>query len=247
MIVLSQTYQASSAFEPEAARVDPERTLLWRRRHRRLEAEVVRDSILAVSGQLNPRMGGPGFYPTLRRRARGPVPTGRGWGKSDAREQSRRSIYIFANAAWGSPRSTCSTLPTATSSCEQRIVSTTGPQGAHVPQRGVHPRAGPALRLSVGRRSRGREREPSGPSVCVALGRPPRPEEIAGRRFNSSTSKSSRSSPMPRAANAKTEAGRGETQALEAFCLVVLNSNELVYNITEGATSSTHKTPGVIA
>jgi hypothetical protein len=47
--------------DPRAAAVDAENTLLWRRAPRRLEAEELRDTLLAVSGQLNPQEGGPGF------------------------------------------------------------------------------------------------------------------------------------------------------------------------------------------
>src|SRR4029077_14265558 len=104
LIVLSQTYQQSSADEPAAARVDPGGKLLWHWRTRRLEAEVVRDSILAISGRLNPRMGGASFYPRLPREVlEGQSRPGEGWGKSDDRDQSRRSIYIFAKRSLAVP------------------------------------------------------------------------------------------------------------------------------------------------
>ena len=129
LIVLSQTYQRSSAFEPEAAKVDPSDTLLWRWRQRRLEAEVVRDSILAVSGRLNPRMGGPGFYPTLparcSRASRGPARAG---ASRTSANNARRSIYIFAKRSLAVPELELLDAPDTTSSCERRIVSTTGPQ-----------------------------------------------------------------------------------------------------------------------
>ena len=51
------TRRSARPADPEA--VDPANELLWRMRLRRLESEVVRDSILAVSGQLNRAMGGP--------------------------------------------------------------------------------------------------------------------------------------------------------------------------------------------
>ncbi|MEK6246655.1 MAG: PSD1 and planctomycete cytochrome C domain-containing protein, partial [Planctomycetales bacterium] len=65
-IMMSKTYRQSSAADQEKAlRENPENTLLWRQNVRRLEAEAVRDAILAVSGQLNLETGGPGFYPQL--------------------------------------------------------------------------------------------------------------------------------------------------------------------------------------
>ena len=60
-ILLSATYRQSGLFRPEAARVDHEARLLWRFPPRRLSAEELRDTMLAVSGQLDRRMGGPGF------------------------------------------------------------------------------------------------------------------------------------------------------------------------------------------
>jgi hypothetical protein len=57
-ILLSATYRMSSVHDPEAAAIDPENRLLWRFSPRRLEAEAIRDALLAVSGRLDPEMGG---------------------------------------------------------------------------------------------------------------------------------------------------------------------------------------------
>jgi hypothetical protein len=57
-ILLSQVYRMSTASNEQAARIDPENRLLWRMPRRRMEAEVLRDSLLAVSGQLDTTMGG---------------------------------------------------------------------------------------------------------------------------------------------------------------------------------------------
>lgn len=61
MILLSRTYRQSSRVEPQAMGMDANNRWLWRFAPRRLEAEAIRDSILAVSGQLDLQMGGPGF------------------------------------------------------------------------------------------------------------------------------------------------------------------------------------------
>ena len=58
MIMLSSTYQMSSAYNSKLAERDPENRLLWRMNRKRLEAEAIRDSILAVCGQLDLEMGG---------------------------------------------------------------------------------------------------------------------------------------------------------------------------------------------
>ncbi|WP_439621552.1 DUF1553 domain-containing protein [Gemmata sp.] len=64
-IVLSRTYRQSSAAAPETARADPDNLLFGRANRRRLEAEAVRDAILAASGRLADHAGGPTFPPNL--------------------------------------------------------------------------------------------------------------------------------------------------------------------------------------
>ncbi len=62
LIVTSSTYRQSSSGNATAEAIDADNQFLWRMNRRKLEAEEIRDSILAVSGRLNPEMGGPGFY-----------------------------------------------------------------------------------------------------------------------------------------------------------------------------------------
>lgn len=60
-VVLSATYRQSSRIDPRAEEIDADVRLLWRYPARRLEAETIRDTMLAVSGRLNLQTGGPGF------------------------------------------------------------------------------------------------------------------------------------------------------------------------------------------
>ena len=61
LILTSATYQQSSGVQMKAAGIDADNTLLWRSTPRRLEAEAVRDAMLAASGRLDLQMGGPSF------------------------------------------------------------------------------------------------------------------------------------------------------------------------------------------
>ncbi len=61
LIMLSQAYRQSSQANPQAVAVDGGNVLLWRFSPRRLEAEPIRDTMLAVAGTLDPTRGGPGF------------------------------------------------------------------------------------------------------------------------------------------------------------------------------------------
>ncbi len=67
-IMLSATYQQSSQTDAQAVIIDASNRLLWRKSPQRLEAEAARDAVLAISGQLNPRMGGPSFGDLQRTR-----------------------------------------------------------------------------------------------------------------------------------------------------------------------------------
>ncbi len=61
LMVMSATYRQGSAPRPDGAEKDADNRLLWRFPSRRLEAEVIRDSILEVSGRLDPKRYGRGF------------------------------------------------------------------------------------------------------------------------------------------------------------------------------------------
>ncbi|BDC49997.1 cytochrome c [Bryobacterales bacterium F-183] len=61
LILTSDTYQQSSAYNEKAAQVDADNRLLWHMPLRRMDAETLRDSMLAVTGNLQPRDGGPGY------------------------------------------------------------------------------------------------------------------------------------------------------------------------------------------
>jgi mono/diheme cytochrome c family protein len=61
LIVTSAAYRQSSRLEPKGAQTDADNRLLWRQALKRLDAETFRDAVLAVSGELDLQVGGPGF------------------------------------------------------------------------------------------------------------------------------------------------------------------------------------------
>jgi hypothetical protein len=69
LIMLSGTYQQSAAADERAARLDPDNRLLWRFPRRRLEAEALRDALLAAAGSLDRRAGGPEAADALWKKA----------------------------------------------------------------------------------------------------------------------------------------------------------------------------------
>ena len=95
LILMSDTYRQSSDFNDENASIDSSNQYYWRMNRRRLSAEEIRDSILAVSGSLQLEMGGPGFYLfKLEKTTHSPHYE---YHKFDPAERSthRRSIYRF--------------------------------------------------------------------------------------------------------------------------------------------------------
>jgi hypothetical protein len=121
---MSATYRQSSQNRANAAAGDPSNSLLSRMNLRRMEAEVVRDSILAVSGKLNPQVGGPGIKPRLRpelldasQRNKWPVIE-----KEDERHW-RRSVYIYTKRQLLMPMMELFDAPTTTDSCAVRLSS----------------------------------------------------------------------------------------------------------------------------
>jgi hypothetical protein len=96
-ILLSSVYRQSSDYRAELAQADPENKLLGVFPRQRLEAEEIRDSLLAAAGKLDDdTVGGPSVFP--------PVPNGLNPGNAwqvskDARDFNRRSVYIFTRRA----------------------------------------------------------------------------------------------------------------------------------------------------
>ena len=125
LILTSAAYAQGTAYDPAKAAVDPDNRLLWRRRPLRAEAEVVRDSILAVSGQLKREVGGPAVKTAM------PPETAAGRDKdglprpdADGPDQWRRTVYLFTKRSRLTPVLTTFDAPAATESCARRTVST---------------------------------------------------------------------------------------------------------------------------
>lgn len=98
LIVTSATYRQASIHPDMEALTDrdPGNALLWRADRRRLDAESLRDAILAVSGDLDPRLGGPSFKAPIDGEAlEGLSMKGGAYQPSPPEECRRRSLYMF--------------------------------------------------------------------------------------------------------------------------------------------------------
>lgn len=211
LILTSQTYrQSSRRTDPQAEEADPENLLLWHFRSRRLEAEAVRDAVLAVSGRLNPEQYGLPIFPPLPEGVAEAVRWDEGkWNTQDGPEGRKRSIYIYQQRSMTMPLMQTFDSVVCDGTRDRRQNSTTPFQ---------------ALTMYNGRFANEEARhfavrvsQEAGDSLAaqillafkIALGREPAPEESARMQ----------------ALAASTTAGDG----LAAICRVLLNTNEFVY------------------
>ncbi|HEV7405683.1 MAG TPA: PSD1 and planctomycete cytochrome C domain-containing protein [Chthoniobacteraceae bacterium] len=123
-ILMSAAYRQASAFREDGRQIDPQNTRLWRMNKQRLEAEVLRDGILAVSGKLNLEMGGPGIKPRIRAELL-PASQRNKWPQleQEGPEQWRRSVYIYVKRQLLMPMMELFDAPTTIDSCAQRTPS----------------------------------------------------------------------------------------------------------------------------
>jgi hypothetical protein len=120
LLVLSHAYRMGSSAQPEADRVDPSNRLLHRMNVRRLDAEAVRDTMLAVSGRLDTTMFGPSVPTHLT-----PFMEGRGRpGASGPLDGAgRRSVYLNVRRNFLSPLLLAFDFPAPASCIGRRNVS----------------------------------------------------------------------------------------------------------------------------
>src|SRR5437867_1479742 len=119
-----------AALSRDAATIDPETRLLWRRRPQRIESEILRDSMLAVSATLNTRMFGPAVKSPIApeaiqaRNLTDPYPKD----QTDTPATRRRSIYLFHKRVVQHPLMQAFDGPDAQASCGRRETTTVAPQ-----------------------------------------------------------------------------------------------------------------------
>ena len=125
-LMLSSTYQMDSRqISKENAANDPQNRFVWKMNRRRLEAEAIWDSIHAVAGTLNLKMGGRPIVPPL-----GPEEGAPGYWvvSADPAEHARRGLYILQRRNYRFPMFDVFDLPVNAVSAPARDVTTVAPQ-----------------------------------------------------------------------------------------------------------------------
>jgi hypothetical protein len=211
LILTSAVYRQSSAPREDLAKLDPDNRLLGRFPLRRLDAEALRDAMLRIAGELDPRVGGP--YVPSRRTAEGvvEVPENQdGWRRRSVYLQQRRTQVVTLLQLFDAPAMamTCAVRPTSTVPLQALTLL-----NSDFARRRARAFAG---RLA---REAGRDPERRLLLACrLAWGRPPVEDEAqAGRRFL--------------IAQNRVYAGRpdGREQLWTDLCQMLLASNAFLY------------------
>lgn len=177
LIVMSSTYRQSSAHREDNVELDPLNCLLARQNRIRLDAEILRDSVLAVSGLLKRTIGGPSFRPPLPEDV---FDVGRSsnWKVSPGDEIYRRSLYIITLRSVLYPMLTTFDSPDAADACVRRERSNTPLQALAMMNDSVFVEAAQSLALRVLRESPADAGKRLRLLFEWTLNRPPRAEEM---------------------------------------------------------------------
>jgi hypothetical protein len=216
VILTSSAYRMSSQADPRALAADPANLLFWRFNMRRLGAEEIRDSILAVSGKLNLKRGGPGVYPPLPREVLASQDRpGKGWKPSPPEEAARRSVYIHVKRSLLVPQLAQFDLADTDQSCPVRFTTTVPTQALMMlNDEFTNEQARLFAQRLLKEAPQGLEAQVTR-AVRLTTGRVPAADEVK--------------KDVGFVETLRQEHKLSEQEALRFYCLVLLNANEFVY------------------
>jgi hypothetical protein len=179
LIVTSATYRQSSKTTPELLEKDPRNRLLARAPRVRLDAELVRDQALALSGLLSRKIGGPSVFP--------PQPAGlwqaafngeRTWSTSGGDDRYRRGLYTFWRRTVPYPSMATFDAPSREICAIRRVRTNTPLQSFVTLNDPVYVEAAQALARRIVRDGGENVEARAGYGLRLCLCRPPRPEQV---------------------------------------------------------------------
>lgn len=211
MIVLSSVYRQAAVDDAAKSKIDPDNKLYWRANRRRLEAEAIRDAVLAVTGALNPRLGGKPIRVPIEQEVYDLIftedePDNLWPVHPDPAEHHRRSLYLLNKRTVRLPMMTNFDQPDAMTSCGVRPVSTHALQALSLMNSDFMHQQSERFAARLERECGGDMECGLGRAYKLALARAPQPVEVGmAKEFLEK---------------------RG---TLADFCLALLNRNEFVY------------------
>ncbi len=224
-LLCSATYRQATVHprELEYREQDPANSLWWKANRRRLDAESLRDSILARNGELNLQAGGPGFYPHLNSEAlEGLSMKDKAWQSSPQDQQARRSIYIFSKRSLLLPLLTTFDFCDTTQPCGQRDINVVAPQALALLNNEFTHQASEKLADEILREAAIGKTSHESRAWRLILGREPGRDELSAAKAHRSQQREVFE------ANPATKKD-AERLALASLCHVLLNTNELIY------------------
>lgn len=216
LIMTSAAWQMSSRGDEQKLAADPSNRLFWRFNMRRLSSEEVRDSMLAVTGELNLQQGGPSVYvPIAQEVLQGQSRPGAGWGQSPPDQAARRSIYIHVKRSLLVPILEMHDQADTDSSCPVRYVTTVPTQSLGMLNGPFTNARAKELARRLRREAPGNRQQQVRRAIRLTTGRWPDPNEVQDdiRLLESLVEQHQLS----------------DDAALTAYCLLALNTNEFVY------------------
>ncbi len=226
LILLSATYQQASQHREDTFEVDPENYYLWRANRQRMDAEVLRDTILQLSGQLNGQAGGPGIRLPLNPELARLQYKGSWHPHPDPAQHQRRSVYMFVKRNNRPAFMESFDSPSTMASCGKRSHSVHAGQALALLNSRLSQRTSLqwaiVLRNELGRKTaRWIQR-----AYQQALSRPPTLQELErGKRYL----ESQQSLIAADRRDGVTLAGDDELLALADYCQVIMNLDEFLY------------------
>jgi len=215
LIVKSSTYRMSSEGNPKALTQDPLNDSFWRFDRRRLTAEEVRDSILAVNGTINLELAGPPVFPPLPRAVLETASRpDAAWGRSNAKQAARRSIYVHVKRSLPEPLLAAFDRADTDFSCPVRFATVQPTQALSMIN-------GDFANLQAQRFADRLAREQQGLAKQLH-----RAIELVTQRV---PTKADTDRLMKLATDLQKNHGRSEAEALQRCCLVLLNCNEFLF------------------
>jgi hypothetical protein len=242
LMVLSNTYQQTSRTAPgdPGQHVVPVNRLLWRMNRRRLEGEALRDNVLAVTGALNPKVGGPVVRVPLEPEVYEQIftegePDGLWPVTPDPREHCRRSLYLFAKRNVRLPLLEAFDRPDMVTSCPVRPVSTFAPQALILLNGPFMQRQSKAFAARLIRECGTDQDRQIDRAFVLSLGRSPRDvelrlaQEFLREQANLFHDRLRARKPVGFPADMPETIDPAAAAALADFCLALFNRNEFVY------------------
>jgi hypothetical protein len=216
LILLSHAYRQSSAAPEKSAALDkdPDNKLLWRFSRRRLDAEELRDAMLAVAGDLNLAAGGPSVMVPIEKELVNALYKPSQWRvAADPAEHYRRSVYLIAKRNLRLPFLEVFDAPDTLGSCPRRESSTHAPQALELLNGSFANHQAKVLAARLQREAGWSYAQQIDLVYRLAAGRNPTPEEsrLAGDFLRQESRRA------------------GEEKAREEFALAVFNLNAFLY------------------